>query len=54
METKEQVYSIDGSDYMSWENLMYELRETHNEGVYVEVWEADKKEYQHSDFIYVA
>ena len=30
---------------------MYELSEYHNIGESVEVWEADKKEWKHSDFI---
>ncbi len=52
MENKEQVYSIDGSDYMNWENLMDELRESHNDGEEVEVWEADKVISKHADFIH--
>lgn len=51
MENKEQVYSVDKSNYMSWENIMDELREGFNEGESVEVWEADKVVWKHSDFI---
>jgi len=50
MENKEQVYSLDDSHYMNWENLMDELREKYNDGEEVEVWEADKEEWRHSDF----
>ena len=53
MENSDQVYSIDGSDYMSWDNLMAELYEIRHKGEEIEVWEADKKEWKHSDFINV-
>lgn len=51
MENKEQVYSRDEIHYGSYNELMYELKETYNIGEEVEVWEADKKEFKHSDFI---
>ena len=51
MENKEQVYSRDGERYGSYEDMMYELTEYYDIGEEVEVWEADKKEWKHSDFI---
>lgn len=51
MKNKEQVYSMAGHDYYPYEYLMSNLRDYHNIGERVEVWEADKKEYKHSDFI---
>lgn len=51
--TQEQVYSIDGSHYFDYEDLMNELREYNNKGEEVEVFEADKKPYIHADFINV-
>lgn len=53
MENKEHVYSIDGNKYMSYEAMMCELRDYQNKGESVEVWEADKKEFMHTDFINV-
>lgn len=52
MENKKQVYSRDGETYMSYEDMMYELTNYHGISASVEVWEADKKEWRHSDFIY--
>ena len=51
MENKEQCYSLDESNYMSYEDMMHELQYSHNPGESVEVWEADKEIYQHKDFI---
>lgn len=51
MENKEQCYSLDESNYMSYEDMMHELQDSHNQGESVEVWEADKEIYQHKDFI---
>ena len=50
---QEQIYSIDGSHYFDYEDLMNELREYNNVGEEVEVFEADEKEYHHTDFINV-
>lgn len=49
--TQEQFYSIDGERYSYYNDLMDELREYNNVGEEVEVFEADKKEYSHLDFI---
>ena len=54
MENKEQCYSVDNETYNSWENLMDDLQEFYDIGESVEVWEADKKEWNHADFIYAA
>jgi hypothetical protein len=51
METKEQCYSVDNERYSGYEDMMDDLRESYNEGEEVEVWEAEKKEHQHNDFI---
>lgn len=51
MEIEEQCYSVDNEGYKSWEGMMDDLRESYEEGEEVLVWEADKKEYKHSDFI---
>lgn len=51
MKNKEQCYSVDNEGYKSWEGMMDDLRESYDEGEEVLVWEADKKEYKHSDFI---
>lgn len=53
MENKEQVYSMAGEHYYDYKDLMKNLRDYHNIGESVEVWEADKKEWNHSDFINV-
>jgi len=51
MENKEQVYSVTGDNYHDYETTMEILRDYHNIGESVEVWEADKKEWVHADFI---
>jgi len=51
MDNKEQVYSQDCGTYGSYEDLMNDLREYFNVGESVEIWEADKIEWNHSDFI---
>jgi hypothetical protein len=51
MENKEQVYSRDGERYGSYEYLMGDLKEFYFKGEEVEVFEADKVEFKHSDFI---
>lgn len=51
MQNKEQVYSMAGHAYYPYEYLMSNLRECHNIGESVEVWEADKVEWKHSDFV---
>jgi len=52
MDNKEQCYTQgDGEKWTDYEDLMNDLREHYNIGEEVEVWEADKKEYKHSDFI---
>ncbi len=53
MENKEQVYSRDNEIYSSYEDMMHELTEYYDIGEEVEVWEADKKEWNHADFINV-
>jgi len=53
MKNKEQVYSRDNEKYTDYANLMNDLKETYDIGESVEVWEADKKEWNHSDFINV-
>lgn len=54
MENKEQVYSTNNETYTDYCSMMDDLREYHGIGESVEVWEADKKEWKHSDFIYAA
>lgn len=49
--TQEKCYSIDGERYYSYKELMRRLLESYNKGEEVEVFEADKKEYNHLDFI---
>ncbi len=49
--TQEQFYSIDGELFLDYKKLMCRLREYYNIGEEVEVFEADKKEYSHLDFI---
>ncbi len=49
--TQEQCYSIDGERFYSYKELMRRLLESYNKGEEVEVFEADKKEYSHLDFI---
>lgn len=53
MENKEQVYSMTGDSklWSTHEDLMQQLKFFHSKGEEVEVWEADKKEWKHSDFI---
>lgn len=51
MGNKEQVYSRNGYSYYSYEEIMKELRELLNIGSTISLWEADKKEWKHSDFI---
>lgn len=53
MENKEQVYSMAGHEYYGYNDLMDGLKEFYNIGESVEVWEADKKEWNHADFINV-
>lgn len=53
MQNKEQVYSMAGEHYYDYKDLMKNLREYHNKGESVEVWEADKKEWKHDKFIRV-
>ena len=54
MENKEQVYSIDGSKWDTYDGMMSELRSEGGYGDEVDVWEADKKEFLHIDFVTVA
>lgn len=51
--TKEQVYSTNNEEYLDYEDLMYKLQECcgYTIGESVEVWEADKKEFLHADFV---
>lgn len=51
MENKEQVYSRAGEKYGSYKDLMDDLKEFYFKGEEVEVFEADKVEFKHSDFI---
>ena len=52
MENKKQVYTQgDGEKWTDYEDLMNDLKEHYNIGEIVQVWEADKKEWKHSDFI---
>jgi len=51
MENKEQVYTQGGGEkWTDYEDMMNDLRENYNIGEEVEVWEADKVEWNHSDF----
>lgn len=52
MANKEQVYSRDGERYTDYKNLMESLVYAYYDiGESVEVWEADKVIWKHSDFI---
>ena len=51
MENKEQCYSVDNERYSDYEDVMYELTEYYDIGESVEVWEAYKVVWNHSDFI---
>ena len=53
MENKEQCYSLDNEKYYSYDDLMSDLRDIFDIGRQVEVWEADKVEWNHADFINV-
>lgn len=53
MENKEQCYSQDNEKYTDYANFMDDLKEFYNIGESVEVWEADKVEYEHTQFINV-
>ena len=53
MVNKEQCYSLDNEKYKNYEDLMNELKEFYNISKEVEVWEADRVEWNHSDFINV-
>lgn len=53
MENKEQVYSTDGEFYNDFCSINDDLKEYHDIGESVVIWEADKKEWKHSDFINV-
>lgn len=46
-----KCYSIDDERYSDYDDLMSDLREYHDVGETVEVWEADLKICSHIDFI---
>ena len=54
MENREQVCMLgDGEKWTDYDDLMSDLRDIFDIGREVEVWEADKVEWNHTDFINV-